>query len=335
MASQDWIDKDFYDVLGVSQDASEAEIKKAYRSLAKKYHPDRNTGNAQAETRFKEVSEAHDVLADPEQRKQYDAIRAMGSGARFAGGSSSSGGFEDLFGDVFGGGGGTRTRYTTSGRGGSRFSFEDLFGGGGAGYGGSPGGGFGGGYGGYEQPPARGGNITTTTTVSFRAAMTGTTVRLRRGDDATTVKIPQGVKDGQRLKLRGKGHSGPGGPGDLILTVKVGSHPVFTRKEDTDDLLATVPVSFPEAALGATIHVPVLLGGSVSLKIPAGTSSGRRFRVKGKGVPTAKGAGNLIVTVEVAVPAHLGKQARAAVEAYAEAAPDDDPRAELMRRAAQ
>lgn len=329
MASQDWIEKDFYGVLGVSKDASDAEIKKAYRSLAKKHHPDRHPGDPQAETRLKEISEAHDVLADPEQRQQYDQIRAMGSGARFAGGSGG-GGFEDLFGDVFGGSGGrARTQFSTGGAGG--FSFEDLFGGGGFGPGG-----FDTGRGGptRPQPPAKGENLTTSTLISFDDMMQGTTVRLRRGDGkTTTVKVPQGVRDGQKLKLRGKGHSGPGGPGDLILTVKVGGHPVFARKEDSDDLLVTVPVSFPEAALGATIQVPKPAGGTVSLRIPAGTSSGRRFRVKGAGVPAAKGAGSLIVTVEVAVPAELDETARRAVEDFAAATADSDPRAQLLERA--
>ena len=177
-------------------------------------------------------------------------------------------------------------------------------------------------------------NLTTSTLISFDDMMQGTTVRLRRGDGkTTTVKVPQGVRDGQKLKLRGKGHSGPGGPGDLILTVKVGGHPVFARKEDSDDLLVTVPVSFPEAALGATIQVPKPAGGTVSLRIPAGTSSGRRFRVKGAGVPAAKGAGSLIVTVEVAVPAELDETARRAVEDFAAATADSDPRAQLLERA--
>lgn len=336
MASQDWIDKDFYAVLGVSKEATEAEIKKAYRSLAKKYHPDRNAGDEAAEQKFKEISEAHDVLADPEQRKQYDAIRAMGSGARFAGGSDGAG-FEDLFGDVFGGGR-TRARYSTGGA--QNINFEDLFGGGGfgGGFGGS--GGYSGGYGPggfdarFQAPPAKGEDISTSTLIPFRSAMEGTTVKLQRGNgSSTTVRIPQGVRDGQKLKLKGKGHTGPGGNGDLILTVKVGEHPVFARRGATDDLLVTVPVTFPEAALGATIKVPTVDGAPVSLKIPAGTSSGRKFRVKGKGVSTSKGTGNLIVTVEIQVPQELNDDARAAAEAFGTATAENDPREHVMARA--
>lgn len=336
MASQDWIDKDFYAVLGVSKEATEAEVKKAYRSLAKKYHPDRNAGDAAAEQKFKEISEAHDVLADPEQRKQYDAIRAMGSGARFAGGSDGAG-FEDLFGDVFGGGR-TRTRYSTGGA--QNINFEDLFGGAGFGGGFGGGGGYTGGYGPggfdprHQAPPAKGEDITTSTVIPFRSAMDGTTVKLQRGNgSSTTVRIPQGVRDGQKLKLKGKGHSGAGGNGDLILTVKVGEHPVFARRGSTDDLTVTVPITFPEAALGGTIQVPTVDGTPVSLKIPAGTSSGRKFRVKGKGVSTSKGTGNLIVTVEIHVPQELNDDARAAAEAFGAASAEEDPRAHVMARA--
>lgn len=139
------------------------------------------------------------------------------------------------------------------------------------------------------------------------------------------------MRDGQKLKLRGKGHDGPGGPGDLILTVKVGEHPVFPQGE-TDDLLVTVPISFPEAALGAPSR-SLPTGGTVSLRIPAGTSSGRRFRVKGQGVHSSKGQGNLIVTVEVAVPAELDDAAKKAVEDFAAATAGEDPRAKLMERA--
>ncbi|MDO4253824.1 MAG: DnaJ C-terminal domain-containing protein [Kocuria sp.] len=330
MASQDWIDKDFYAVLGVSQEATEAEIKKAYRSLAKKYHPDRNAGNADAEQKFKEISEAHDVLTDPEERKQYDAIRAMGSGARFAGGTDGTG-FEDLFGDVFGGGGRTRARYSTGGA--QNINFEDLFGGF-AGDGSSRGHGAGGFGSPFQASPPRGEDITTSTVIPFRSAMEGTTVKLQRSDGgSTTVRVPQGVRDGQKLRLKGKGQSGPGGPGDLILTVKVGGHPVFARRGATDDLTVTVPITFPEAALGATIKVPTLDGTPVSLKIPAGTSSGRKFRVKGKGVTSVKGTGHLIVTVEIQVPRDLDDDARAAVEAFAQATDGEDPRAQVMGKA--
>ena len=327
MASQDWIDKDFYSILGVSKDASEADVKKAYRKLARQYHPDQNPGDAEAEQRFKDITEAHSVLSDPEERKQYDAIRAMGSGARFtAGGPGGAGGsanFEDLFGDIFGGGGRRRTTYTTTGGGfGGGGGFEDLF----SQFGGAPGG--------YQAPPARGEDIRTETTIPFRSAVNGTTVRLRRGNgQETTVRVPAGVRDGQRLRIAGKGHSGPGGPGDLYVTVRVRPHPFFTRVEGTDDVEVTVPVTFPEAALGATIEVPTLDGGTVRVKVPAGTSSGRRLRVKGRGISTAGGAGNLLVTVEVHVPAELGEEARAAVLAFAEATAGEDPRADLSRKA--
>ena len=326
MASQDWIDKDFYSILGVSKDASAADVKKAYRKLARQYHPDQNPGDAEAEQRFKDITEANSVLSDPEERKQYDAIRAMGSGARFtAGGPGGAGGsanFEDLFGDIFGGGGRRRTTYTTTGGGFGGGGFEDLF----SQFGGAPGG--------YQAPPARGEDIRTETTIPFRSAVNGTTVRLRRGNgQETTVRVPAGVRDGQRLRIAGKGHSGPGGPGDLYVTVRVRPHPFFTRVEGTDDVEVTVPVTFPEAALGATIEVPTLDGGTVRVKVPAGTSSGRRLRVKGRGISTAGGAGNLLVTVEVHVPAELGEEARAAVLAFAEATAGEDPRADLARKA--
>lgn len=332
MASQDWIDKDFYSILGVSKDASEADVKKAYRKLARQYHPDQNPGDAAAEQRFKDITEAHSVLSDPEERKQYDAIRAMGSGARFtAGGPGGAGGsanFEDIFGDIFGGGGGRRrTTFTTGGPGGGfggGGGFEDLF----TQFGGA------GGYGGHQAPPARGEDIRTETTIPFRSAVQGTTVRLRRGNgQETTVRVPKGVRDGQKLKLAGKGHSGPGGAGDLYVTVHVRPHPFFTRVEGTDDVEVTVPITFPEAALGATVEVPTLDGATVRLKVPAGTSSGRRFRVKGRGIETARGTGNLIVTVEVHVPADLDEPAQAAVRAYAEATAGQDPRAALGEKA--
>ncbi len=331
MASQDWIDKDFYSILGVSKDASEADIKKAYRKLARRFHPDQNPGDAEAEQRFKDIAEAHSVLSDPEERKQYDAIRAMGSGARFtAGGPSGAGGsanFEDLFGDIFGGGGGGRRRRTTYSTGGSGGpggpgGFEDLFAqfGGQTGYGGSSG------YGGYQAPPARGEDIRTETTIPFRSSVHGTTIKLRRGNgQETTVRIPRGVRDGQKLKLAGKGHSGAGGAGDLYVTVHVTPHSFFQRVEGTDDVEVTVPITFPEAVLGANVSVPTL-DGPVTVKIPPGTSSGRTLRVRGRGIP-GKG-GDLLVTVDVAVPQKVSGEAKKHLEAFAAAAPDD-PRAHL------
>ena len=349
MASQDWIDKDFYSVLGVSKDASQADVKKAYRKLARTYHPDQNPGDAAAEKKFKDITEANAVLSDPEEREQYDAIRAMGSGARFtAGGPGGAGGaggagFEDIFGDLFNGGGGGRRRYTTSSGGGG--GFEDLFaqfggaqGGNtrfstGGGFGGQPGFGGQGGFGGHQAPPTKGEDIHTTTTIPLRSAFRGTTVKLRRGNgQSTTVRVPQGVKDGQRLKIAGKGHSGPGGNGDLFVTVKVKEHPFFTR--EGQDVHVTVPVTVSEAGLGATVQVPTLDEGHVNLKVPAGTSSGHRMRVKGKGFTSGSTTGNMIVTVQIQLPADLDDAARESLREFARATEGFDPRASLSEEAA-
>lgn len=327
MASQDWFDKDFYQVLGVSKDASDADIKKAYRKLARKYHPDQNPGDAASEAKFKEISEAQSVLSDAEERKEYDAIRAMGSGARFTapGGAGGAGGFEDVFGTMFGGPGG-RARYTSQ----QGADYDDLLGGlfGGGRFGQPTGGyrGFGG--------PSRGRDVVATTTLDFLTATKGEQVTLQTADGRPlTVRIPAGVADGQKIKLRGKGHPSPDGgdPGDLILTVNVRKHPVFER--DGLNLRVTVPVTFAEAALGATIQVPTLGGDPVKLKVAPGTPSGRVLRVKGRGVATSKGTGDLLAIVQVAVPSHLSKDAEEKLKAFLSELPDENPRDDLLSKA--
>jgi len=335
VASQDWFDKDFYKVLGVSKDASDADLKKTYRKLARQYHPDSNPGDTAAENRFKEISEAYSVLSDKEQRQEYDQVRAMGSGARFtAGGPGQGGGFEDVFGGMFGGGaagqqGGQRVRFGQGGAGG----FEDILGGM---FGGGGGGGFGqpsGGYRGFGGP-TKGRDVTATTTLDFTTAIAGDTVKLSQGNGRpVNVRIPAGVADGQKIRLRGRGEPSPDGgeAGDLVVTVTVRKHPVFER--DGQNLRVDVPVTFVEATLGATIQVPTLGGDPVKLKVAPGTPSGRVLRVKGRGVTTKNGTGDLLATVQVAVPSHLSDKAREAVEALAEALPDEDPREDLLAKA--
>jgi molecular chaperone DnaJ len=319
MASQDWFDKDFYKILGVSKDVSDADLKKTYRKLARQFHPDSNPGDAAAEARFKEISEANSVLSDPEQRREYDQVRAMGSGARFTQGGrpGQPGGFEDVFGGMFGGGSpGQRQRNA---------GFEDIF----NGMFGSSSGGFGG-FGG----PTRGRDLATGVTLDFLTAIQGDTVKLEQSTGRTiTVKIPQGVSDGQKIKLKGKGEPSQDGgqPGDLVLTVTVRKHPVFER--DGLNLRVDVPVTFVEAVLGATIEVPTLGGDPVKLRVAPGTPSGRVLRVKGRGVTTAKGVGDLLATVQVAVPSHLPADAQKSLEDFAKAMPDESPRADLLARA--
>jgi molecular chaperone DnaJ len=308
MASQDWLEKDFYQILGVSKDASDAELKKTYRKLARKYHPDSNPGDAAAEAKFKEISEAYSVLSDAEQRAEYDQIRAMTAG----GGGGQ--GFEDVFGGMFGGGrGGSHFSYQQSGGQG----FEDIFNmfGGGA-----------------PRGPQPGRDIQASTTLDFETAVRGDTVTLQAPNGPVKVKIPAGVSDGQKIKVRGKGEPSPnGGPaGDIILTVSVRKHPVFER--DGQNLRLKLPVTFSEAALGATVEVPTLEGAPVKLKVQPGTPSGRVLRVKGRGVKSSKGTGDLLAEVQVVVPSHLSDQAREALEAFRDVEPQENPREDLLAR---
>ena len=322
MTSQDWFSKDFYKTLGVSKDASPEEVKKAYRKLARDLHPDRNPGDTAAEQRFKEVGEAYGVLSDAEQRKQYDAVRAMGGGGpRFQAGGPGGAGFEDVFSNMFGG---AQPGGQPGGAGGQQYraqGFEDLLGnlfGGGA-----------------ARGPQRGSDIAAATEVSFRQSAEGATVTLRTSTGQISTRLPVGVKDGQRIRLRGKGRPGVnGGPaGDLLLTVHVSKHPVFSH--DGRNLLVHLPVSYDEAALGATVEVPTLTGERVRMKVPAGTSSGNVLRIKGRGLVTKDGTGDLLVTIAVDVPSKLSRKAKEALQAFALANTGSDPRKRFYDEAAR
>lgn len=392
MSTRDYIEKDYYKALGVPKDASQSDIKKAYRKLARKHHPDANPGDVKTEARFKEISAANDVLADPAKRKEYDEARALfGSGGfRVPGGAGRAGGagnvpfdLNDLLGSMGQRGGGAA--------GGLGDLLGGLFGSGRTAGTTRP------------QAPIKGADTETELTLGFADAVEGLTTQLRlsvpgpcptcagsgakpgtvprvcpecsgtghvsrgaggdfafaepcrdcRGqglliDDpcatcsgtgraaterTMTVRIPPGVKDGSKIRIKGKGGPGArGGPaGDLVVTVHVTPHAVFGRS--ADNLTITVPVTFPEAALGATIAVPTLGGLPVSLKLPSGTPSGRTLRVRGRGVLRSDGTrGDLLVTVEVAVPQKISGKAKDALEAFAAEAVDD-PRQHLMEAA--
>lgn len=288
MAQRDWADKDYYKILGVTKTATKDEIKKAYRKLAQRHHPDANEGDATAEARFKEISEAHAILSNDEKRAEYDQIRSFmeGGGERFYGFRPGGGqgsvrvNIGDLFGDV----------------GGASNPFEDLFG-------------FG------PRRPARGHDLETSVRLTFDEAISGTT----RSINGANVRIPPGVRDGQRIKVVGKGgRSESAQPGDLFVLVSVESHPLFTQG-NAGDLHLMLPISFTEAALGTKLAVPTL-DGQVTVKIPPGTQNGKTFRVRGKGGPrSGGGTGDLLVTVEVQVPTRLNKQERESLERFAAA----------------
>ena len=349
-AQREWFEKDYYKVLGVSDKATDKEIKAAYRKLSKQYHPDAAGGN---EERFKEISAAFDVIGDAEKRKEYDEVRRLGPmSGMFGGGSPGGGGnpftgftqtfriddLSDLLGGVVGGrrgraGGGGRT--ATGPRRGDdleaelHLSFDDAVtgvettvnvtsdaacstcGGTGAAPGTSP----------VICPACGGRGVRDENQGLFSFSQPcrdckGTGMKVEtpchdcRGSGIVhrprrvKVRIPAGVQDGQRIRIKGRGGVGAnGGPaGDLYVTVHVGGHRVFGRRGE--DLTITVPITFAEAALGATVRVPTL-DGAVTLRIPAGTPSGKTFRVRGRGAPTPSGAGDLLVTVEVAVPANM------------------------------
>lgn len=369
-AQREWLEKDYYETLGVASTATDKEIKKAYRKLAGDLHPDKNPGNTAAEEKFKDVSAAYDVLGDEAKRKEYDEVRAMGPMGPMGGGPggfsfnvgdmAGDGGLGDVLGSMFGRG----TRGPTRGRGASS-----------AGVG-----------------PRRGADITAQLTVDFADAVTGIETSLFLTTDAqcstcggsgskpgtspkvcgncggrgvvddnqgffamsspcricqgngviiehpcdtchgsgiekrpreVKTRIPAGVKDGQTIKLKGRGAPGRnGGPnGDLLVELKVMPHERFGRRGD--NLTVTVPIEFTQAALGADVDVPTLDGSTVKLRIKPGTQSGSRHRVKGKGIhrTTRQGAvdGDMIVTVEVRVPTELNDAQRSAIEALAEA----------------
>lgn len=376
MAPQrEWFEKDYYRILGVSENASQKEIKNAYRKLSRTYHPDANPDDAAAEERFKEVSAAYDVVGDPERRKEYDEVRRLGPmaggfGTAGPGGPGGPGGgfrFEDIgdLGDVLGGLFGRRGRTGATRRGAGphrgqdletelHLAFEDAVHGltttvhltseatcstchgTGARPGTTP-----------HTCPRCGGRGVLDENQGFFSFSTPCPTCAGRGytiDDPcpachgtgiehrpreVRVRIPAGVRDGQRIRLRGRGGPGRnGGPaGDLYVTVRVAPHPLFGRRDH--DLTLTVPITFPEAALGADITVPTLDGPPVTLRVPPGTRSGRTLRVRGRGVRTKRSTGDLLVTVEVAVPQKLSGAERKAVEALASASDGQSPRAHL------
>lgn len=243
----------------------------------------------------------------------------MAGGPRFTSGGRGGAGFEDVFGGMFGGQqGGGRVRYTNAP--GGAAGFEDILGGL-----------FGNAGGGFAPGPQQGADLATSATLPFRQAVEGSTVSLVVEGRTVNARIPAGVRDGQKIRLRGKGRPGDRGApaGDLVITVRVTPHPVFSL--DGDNLRITVPVAFDEAALGATIEVPTLDGSTVRVRVPEGTPSGRVLRVKGKGVPGTKG--DLLTTVQVVVPQRLNGAAREAVQAFGIATSGEDVRADLLAAA--
>jgi molecular chaperone DnaJ len=366
-ASREWFEKDYYAVLGVPRNASPGDIKKAYRKLAQQHHPDTAKGDPAAEERFKEVSAAYDVLGDEAKRREYDQVRDMaasgfraggpGGGVRFEDLGFDVGGVGDLF-DLFGGGGFRGAGSPRTPRGADLAAevdvpFEDAVAGttvplrvtgtspcatcGGSGA--RPG----------TQPQTCsqcGGTGQVAVDQGFfsiarpcpRCGGRGQVIEdpcpTCRGSGSTTssrtlrVKIPAGVEDGARIRLAGRGEAGRAGgqPGDLYVSVRVRPHRLFGRRGP--DLTLTVPVTYPEAALGAQVKVPTL-NGSVTLKVPAGTRNGRTFRVRGKGVPRRTGGtGDLLVTVQIEVPSRLSKEERTLLTQLQDAS-GESPRAGL------
>ena len=288
MAAKDLYEKDYYAILGVDKKADGGTIKKKYRQLARELHPDKTKGDKKLEDRFKEVSEAYDILSDDKKRAEYDQAREMfKSGAFRQGANQFSGDFSDLFngGDIF----------------------SQIFGG--------------------RRGPRKGADLQSSVTISFRDAIFGKQIDISKG---LTVRIPAGISDGGKVRVKGRGEPGEAGPGDLYVVVSVVPHPVFSRRGE--NIHVTVPVSFTEAALGADIPVPTLDGDEVKVRIAPGTQNGKTFRVKGRGVKKGVNAGDLMVSIEVQVPQRVDGKAKRALEEFAEATKGENLRAEFLQR---
>ena len=301
MAARDLYEKDFYKILGVSKNAPADEIKKKYRSLARELHPDKTKGDKKLEDRFKAVSEAYDILSDDKKRREYDDAREAFKSGRIPPNMQRGQGFNGGdFTDMFGPGGDI---------------FSTLFGG---------------------ARQRHGADLQTETSILFKDAIYGTELNLRlqpQGSAAMniTTRVPAGIKDGAKIKIKGRGAPGAAGPGDLYVTVHVTPHPIFSRKDENIHL--TLPVTFAEAALGADIKVPTLEGDEVTVRIAPGTPSGRTLRVKGRGVKKGSHTGDLMITIDVRVPQRVEGAAKKAIEEFANATKDFDPRAELNSKA--
>ncbi|MFM8782492.1 MAG: DnaJ C-terminal domain-containing protein [Actinomycetota bacterium] len=289
MATKDLYEKDYYAILGVDKKADGATIKKKYRQLARELHPDKTKGDKKLEDRFKEVSEAYDILSDDKKRAEYDQAREMfKSGAFRQGANQFSGDFSDLFnggGDIF----------------------SQIFGG--------------------RRGPRKGADVQASITISFRDSIFGKEVDIKPN---LTVRIPAGIGDGGKVRVKGRGEPGEAGPGDLYVIVNVVPHPVFSRKGE--NIHVTVPVTFTEAALGADIPVPTLEGDEVKVRIAPGTPNGKTFRVKGRGVKKGVNAGDLMVSIEVQVPQRVDGNAKKALEDFATATKSEDVRSEFLQR---
>jgi len=301
MAAKDLYEKDYYQILGVTKSADATAIKKQYRKLARELHPDKTKGDKKLEDRFKAVSEAYDILSDDKKRREYDDAREAYKSGRInpnmQGGQGFNGGdFTDMFGpgaDIF----------------------STLFGG---------------------ARQRHGADLQTEASILFKDSIYGTELNLRlqpQGSAAMniTTRVPAGIKDGAKIKIKGRGAPGAAGPGDLYVTVHVTPHPIFSRKDENIHL--SLPVTFAEAALGADIKVPTLEGDEVTVRIAPGTPSGRTLRVKGRGVKKGSTTGDLMITIDVRVPQRVDGAAKKAIEEFAKATKDFDPRAELNAKA--
>lgn len=314
--TRDTMPRDYYEVLGVGRTATADEIKKAYRKLAQKYHPDKNPGDKQAEAKFKELNEAHEVLSDPKKRELFDqyghagpqaggfpGFGGPGGGFQFGGGPGGAQNIdpaaaEELFKRFFGEGGGP---------GGGGIDLGDLFGG-------RPRGGRGGRS--HRRPPAE--DIEHEVTVPFTVAANGGAVGIQVGGRHIDVKVPAGIEDGKKLRVPASAT----GAGDVYLTVKVAPHPYFRR--DGNDVLLDVPVGVAEAVLGGSVEVPTVAGDRLTVRVPAGTSSGSRVRMRGKGIA----GGDQYLVFQVVAPKHVDAESRRLMEEFAKRNPHD-PRANV------